>query len=293
MGLDIIVGVVDASTNFIDSTPTGTSVQVGDRIFRTALGELAEFTDVSTSTSQSYTFDGNSGVAVDAGVLDVFDSSTRFSQHFSVYVEAQNNTPLLSYTLEKLDSAIRDEDSDTLNIALRGDYSSVTPWSPFKENTLLDSTNMERKTGSLYLPVLGDNSATIDSAGKRFLVSSGTTSLDSNQTTLDYTLHSYVYDIDNDASLNNNQTIASTSDNSLIFNQREVTIHGLIHKLVKYDSNTARADGNAIMPTNPSLTFSQARSNLKDPNKWHHHAIMDDGYDRAILKQGIWPQFQP
>ena len=288
MGLDIIVGVVDASTNFIDSTPTGTSVQVGDRIFRTATGELAEFKDVSTTVSQSYSFDGNSGIEVDGTVLDVFDSNTRFSQHFSTYVEAQNNTPLLSYTLEKLDSAIRDEDSDTLNIALHGNYSSVTPWSPFKDNTLLDSTNMERKTGSLYLPVLGNNSATIDSAGKRFLVSPGTTSLDSNQTTLNYTLHSYLYDIDNnDVPNNNNQTIASTSDNSLIFNQREVSIHGLRHRLVKYDSNTARADGNAIMPADPHLTFAQATANLKDPDKWQHHAIMDDGYDRAILKQGV------
>ena len=288
MGLDIIVGVVDASTNFIDSTPTGTSVQVGDRIFRTATGELAEFKDVSTTVSQSYSFDGNSGIEVDGTVLDVFDSNTRFSQHFSTYVEANNNTPLLSYTLEKLDSAIRDEDSDTLNITLHGNYSSVTPWSPFKDNTLLDSTNMERKTGSLYLPVLGNNSATIDSAGKRFLVSPGTTSLDSNQTTLNYTLHSYLYDIDNnDVPNNNNQTIASTSDNSLIFNQREVSIHGLRHRLVKYDSNTARADGNAIMPADPHLTFAQAGANLKDPDKWHHHAIMDDGYDRAILKQGV------
>ena len=131
MGLDIIVGVVDASTNFIDSTPTGTSVQVGDRIFRTATGELAEFKDVSTTVSQSYSFDGNSGIEVDGTVLDVFDSNTRFSQHFSTYVEANNNTPLLSYTLEKLDSAIRDEDSDTLNIALHGNLFFCYTVEPF------------------------------------------------------------------------------------------------------------------------------------------------------------------
>ena len=290
MGLVLINGVVDASTNFIDSTPTGATANVGDRIFKTKKGELLEFDDISISTSQSYAFDGNSGIKVDESKLNDFDSDTRFSQQFWVYrtdPTINTNTPLLSYTLDKLDSSVRSEDS-SLNIQLHH-HASVTSWSPFRDNTLLDNTNMERKTGSLYLPSIGINSATIDSAGHRFIIPSGTASLDSNQTMLNYTLHSYIYDIDDmsDISLNNNQTIASTSDNSLIFNQREITIHGLPHNLVKYDSNTARADGNAIMPADPHLTFTQAGANLKDPNKWQHHAIMDDGYDRSVLKQGV------
>lgn len=290
MGLTIINGVVDASTNFIDSTPSSATANIGDRLFRTKKGELLEFDDISISTSQSYGFDGKSGIKVDESKLNDFDSQNRFSKEFWIY-RADNtintNTPLLSYTLDNLDSSIRSEDS-SLDIQLHH-HASVTPWSPFKDNPLLNSTNMERKTGSLYLPSIGTNSATIDSAGHRFIVPHGTPSLDSNQTMLNYTLHSYIYDIDDMStiSLNNNQTIASTSDNSLIFNQREVTIHGLPHNLVKYDSNTARADGNAIMPADPHLTFGQAGANLKDPNKWQHHAIMDDGYDRSILKQGV------
>ena len=227
MGLVLINGVVDASTNFIDSTPSGATANVGDRIFKTKKGELLEFDDISISTSQSYAFDGNSGIKVDESKLNDFDSDTRFSQQFWVYrtdPTINTNTPLLSYTLDNLDSNVRNEDS-SLNIQLHH-HASVTSWSPFKDNTLLNNTNMERKTGSLYLPSIGTNSATIDSAGHRFIIPSGTASLDSNQTMLNYTLHSYIYDIDDmsDISLNNNQTIASTSDNALIFNQREITI---------------------------------------------------------------------
>ena len=109
MGLVLINGVVDASTNFIDSTPSGATANVGDRIFKTKKGELLEFDDISISTSQSYAFDGNSGIKVDESKLNDFDSDTRFSQQFWVYrtdPTINTNTPLLSYTLDNLDSNV-------------------------------------------------------------------------------------------------------------------------------------------------------------------------------------------
>ena len=69
--------------------PSQATSNVGDIAFDQTTGQLLEFKDVSTSTSFSYSFNGNSGLEIDSSVTDFFDSTKRFSQQFSTFINTQ------------------------------------------------------------------------------------------------------------------------------------------------------------------------------------------------------------
>ena len=91
----------DASGPPIDAPSQATS-NIGDVAFDQSTGQRQEFQDVSTSTSFSYGFNGNSAIEVDSSVTAFFDSTKRFSQQFSTFITSQSSSPLLSYNLNNV-----------------------------------------------------------------------------------------------------------------------------------------------------------------------------------------------
>ena len=93
--------IADSAGPAIDAPGQATS-EIGDVAFDQSTGQRLEFQDVSTSTSFSYGFNGNSAIEVDTSVTDFFDSTKRFSQQFSTFVRSQSSSPLVSYNLNNV-----------------------------------------------------------------------------------------------------------------------------------------------------------------------------------------------
>ena len=272
----------DASGPPIDA-PDQATANLGDVAFDQSTGQRLEFQDVSTSASFSYGFNGNSAIEVDTSVTDFFDSTKRFSQQFSTFVRSQNSSPLVSYNLNNVGGSTIVASSGTVPTAkLVGDV-SVQSFSPYAGNTLINDSagpGQPNKEASLFLQ---GGFVEIESAGVNFTDSSLTDG---------FTVSSFVYDI----GTKDNQPIASTSTGSLVFKQEEVIEHGLRHKLVAYDSDIAALDGvtdstgfrsNFIMPSTSLIYNTNTPATLKDTNKWQHNAVVSDGYDINVFKQGV------
>ena len=274
--------IADSAGPAIDAPGQATS-DIGDVAFDQSTGQRLEFQDVSTSTSFSYGFNGNSAIEVDTSVTDFFDSTKRFSQQFSTFVRSQSSSPLVSYNLNNVGGSTLVASSGTAPTAkLVGDV-TIQSFSPYAGNTLInDSTGPgePNKEASLFLQ---GGSVKIESAGVNFTDSSLTDG---------FTVSSFVYDIGTKA----NQPIASTSTGSLVFKQSEVIQHGLKHKLIAYDSDIAALDGvtdstgfrsNFIMPSSSLIYDTNTPSTIKDTDKWEHNAVVSDGYDINVFKQGV------
>lgn len=261
--------------------PSQATSNVGDIAFDQTTGQLLEFKDVSTSTSFSYSFNGNSGLEIDSSVTDFFDSTKRFSQQFSTFINTQSSSPLVSYNLSNVGGSASVSSVGTApTINLIGD-ASVQSFSPYSSNSLISVSNQPNKEASLFLQ--GAGSVNIESAGVNFTDSS----LNDG-----FTISSFVYDIGAKA----NQPIASTSTGSLVFKQGEVIQHGLKHKLIAFDSDIAAADGftdssgfvsNGIMPSTSLIYNTNTPATIKDTDKWEHNALVSDGYDINVFKQGV------
>lgn len=263
--------------------PAPTTADIGDEIFSNSDGTRSVFIDVSKSTSYSYTFDGNSGIIADSSVTDHFDSSKIFGAQFSTYIENQNNSPLLSFSLDSVKAVVRAEPS-SLTIQKHGDSDkNVVGLNPWTDNNTIDSNQIERKSGSYYFT--GKNHLSVDSAGKGFI--DATDAEDSFKSTMPYTLHAYVHD---NGGTSIEQPIVRTKSNSLVWKQNELIVHNVHHKLLAYDSATASP--NQSMSTLSSgeetvLKYTTINTNNISNNKtWEHNALVDDGYDRTIFKQG-------
>ncbi len=79
--------------------PSAATATVGDVAFDQTTGQSHLFQDVSQSASFSYAFNGNSAILVDSSVTSFFDSTKRFSNQFSTFIETQNQSVLASYNL--------------------------------------------------------------------------------------------------------------------------------------------------------------------------------------------------
>jgi len=263
--------------------PSATTANIGDVAFDQTTGQTHVFQDVSKSASFSYAFNGNSAISVDSSVTSFFDSTKRFSNQFSTFIETQNQSVLASYNLNNTggSTSITSANPDSAPTArLTGD-ASIVSFSPFAGNSLISNDSQPAKEGSVFLR--GDGTLQIDSAGINFK--------DSAEQGL-FTVSAFNYDIGTNA----NQPIVSTQTNSLIFTQEQIVQHGINHKLIAFDSDVAASDGvtdsngfvsNGIMPPTSLTYITNNPSTIKDTNKWEHNAVVDDGYDISVFKQGV------
>ena len=263
------------------AAPDPATATEGDQAFDQSTGQLLTFLDVSTAASFSYSFNGNSGLEIDSSVTNSFDSTTRFSQQFSTFINTQSSSPLVSYNLSNVGGTASVASIGTAPaINLIGD-ATIQSFSPYAGNSLISDSTQPNKEASVFLQ--GAGSVKIDSAGVNFTDSSVEDK---------FTVSSFVYDIGTKA----NQPIASTSAGSLVFKQEEVIQHGLNHKLIAFDSDIAAADGltdssgftsNGIMPSTSLIYNTNTPATLKDTDKWEHNALVSDGYDINVFKQGV------
>ena len=263
--------------------PSATTANIGDVAFDQTTGQTHVFQDVSQSASFSYAFNGNSAISVDSSVTSFFDSTKRFSNQFSTFIETQNQSALTSYNLNNVGgtSSITSANPDSAPTArLTGD-ASVVSFSPFAGNSFISDDSQPTKEGSIFLR--GAGTLQIDSAGVNFK--------DSAEQGL-FTVSAFNYDIGTSA----NQPIASTPTNSLVFTQEGIIQHGIKHKLIAFDSDVAASDGitdssgftsNGIMPSTALAYTTNNPSTIKDINKWQHNTVVDDGYDISVFKQGV------
>ena len=280
MVVSLFKTIADSAGAAVD-IPDQQTANEGDIAFDQATGQRLIFKDVSTATSFSYGFNGNSGIEVDDSITNFFDSTKRFSQQFSTFITSQSSSPLLSYNLNNVGgNATVTSTATAPAINLIGD-ASVQSFSPYLGNSLISDSNQPNKEASIFLQ--GAGSVNIESAGVNFTDSS----LEDK-----FTISSFVYDIGTKA----NQPIASTSTGSLVFKQGEVIQHGLKHKLIAFDSDIAAADGftdstgfvsNGIMPSTSLIYNTNTPATIKDTDKWEHNALVSDGYDINVFKQGV------
>ena len=147
--------------NNLDSLPSPVNANEGDIAFVKETGETKQFLDLSTLSSFSYSFDGNSYLNVDSTSINHLSNNINdnFSiSFFSYSVDSPSNSSLLSFYLDSNVSTIVDGSAVPASLNLSDSIGAFT-FTPLE--TL---NNPEANAASIYFP--GVNSSITSSANQ-------------------------------------------------------------------------------------------------------------------------------